>query len=182
MNRQSASSMARVLFIGLLAAPITGCASLLDVDLVASGAVRVDRVESKLIDLSLPSVHRDGNVLVVSGTVIRKPGVDGPIPEPLQILFLSKNGEVLDELCLTWEPSEIPIAGNRQSTYEVRYAWLPPDGTIVRAVYGSGPAAFPSDGTLSSGGRGSSHTPTHSTPSQQHHSGRSGTSHGGGRR
>lgn len=178
MNRQSASSMARVVFVGLLAA---GCASGGNVDLVASGAVRVDRAESKLIDLSLPSVHRDGDVLVVSGTVTRKPGVDDPIPEPLQILFLSKDGAVLDELWLMWQPIEIPIAGNRQSSYEVRYAWIPPDGTIVCAVYGNQPPKFSSKGTVISGS-GLGYTATPGMPSQPRQVGTPGTPQGGGRR
>jgi hypothetical protein len=180
--QQSVLSIARMAFVGLLAALVTGCASLSDVDLVASGAVKADRVDSELIDLSLPSVHREGDVLVVTGTVMRRPGVDGPIPEPLQILFLSDNGAVLDELWPTWQPDEIPIDGNRQSSYEVRYAWLPPNGTIVRAVYGSRPAGLPSGGRASARGNGLSQTQTRNTPNHQHRIGRSGIFRSRGRR
>jgi len=179
MNPQSAFSIARALFVGLLTTFVTGCASsIMEVDLVSRGAVKVDRTDSDLIDLSPPSVHRDGNVLIVSGTVTRKPGVDGPIPGELQILFLSDGGAVLDELWPTWQPDEIPVDGNRQSSYEVRYEWLPPEGTIVRAVYGVTPEKLPSGGTSSAQRGGPSQTRTNSMSNHQHHLGHAGTFRG----
>jgi hypothetical protein len=172
--------------VGLLAAlAAAGCASPERVDLVRSGAVQAERAESNLVDLSIPDVYREDSTLVVSGTVTRKPGVDGPIPGHLQILFLTKDGGLLDELDPLLNPREIPTTGSRQSRYVTRYGWLPPNGTRVRAEYGEHEhepfVSGGSSGKPAGSGKGSFYTRTPGTKTQSHQRGTPGTPPGGGR-
>ena len=117
---------------GALGVVLAGCGPG-RVDLGAAGRVHVDDVGSKMVDVGRPTVVADGDDLVVSGTVARRPGFDGPVPGRLVITVLAADGQtVLQEFGTGWDPTHIPLDGDRRSTYRVRYGWLPPDGATVR--------------------------------------------------
>ena len=104
-------------------------------DLVATGIVGVEVISSDFVILPPPHIYRDGDALLVSGLVGRKPGVEQPLDGHIGLLIVRPDGTEEEEIPLAPAPNEIPTTGNRQSKYEVRYAWSPPRGTVFRVLF-----------------------------------------------
>ena len=122
------------LILLLLVAYSAGCASDKLAGITAEGSST-----STLVALPTPTVTNHGDTLVVSGTVQRKPGADGPIPGYVSVTFLNKDRRWIDWLPAKWTPQEIPTTGKREAHYSARYGWKPPPGTIVRVEYSKDP-------------------------------------------
>ena len=110
------------------------------VDLSGSGRVRAADVGSAMVDVTPPQVVVEGNDLVVSGTVARRPGFDGPVPGRLFVSVVAADGQTeLQAFTTGWDPPHVPVTGDRRATYRVRYGWLPPDGATVRVGHEPNP-------------------------------------------
>ncbi len=112
---------------------IAGCSTDRTVDLSAAGRVHVANQGSGMVDVAPPLVVAERSSLVVSGTVTRHPGFDGPVPGRLDVTVIDADGKtVLQQFSTGWDPPHIPVTGDRRATYTVRYGWLPPEGVTVR--------------------------------------------------
>lgn len=117
-----------------------GCASNGPVDLAAAGRVHVSNGESNTVFVSAPQVQADNGVLVVTGTLTRRPDYNGPVPGRLVVTVFDVDGKTeLDEFTTGWDPPHVPVTGDRRATYTARYGWLPPDGATVRVDHEANP-------------------------------------------
>ena len=128
------SPTTRTLASCVLAFTLTGCVAPQN-DLVRIGQITVQREQSELIDVLMPSVSRDGDSMVVSGRLLRRTQDMGPLPGHLDITVLSPEGRMLNESRAHWFPVSVPLHGPRDASYIVRFHWLPPDGSVVRIVH-----------------------------------------------
>lgn len=152
--------------------------------------LQVETVPPEFVDLPRPHATQADGILTVSGTVIRKPAHDEPIPGHIDVLLIDADGNELEEISLTWTPGDIPTTGTRSSTYLMRYGRSLPVGATVRV--GIEDDAHPMDhsgGTNVGGASGTaSHPRTPGTPRQRgtpHTKGTPGMSsrsHSGGKR
>jgi hypothetical protein len=94
--------------------------------------VHVQPVSNDEAEVAPPSVTMNGDVMTVSGIVKRKPDYNGPLDGHVKIEFLDGSQKVIDQFPIEWNPSEVPLNGNRQAGYKLEYGWLPPEGTTVR--------------------------------------------------
>ncbi len=118
--------------IGIVLAGVAGC-SASPVDLAAAGRVKVANSNTDMVDLAPPKVEADHGSMVVTGTLTRHPGFNGPVPGRLDVTVVAADGKtVLQQFSTGWDPPHIPVDGDRRATYVVRYGWLPPDGATVR--------------------------------------------------
>ncbi len=124
---------ASIVFLAVLALP--GCASSHRDDLASQGVVQVGVVRSASVEVAPPAVVRAGGVLIVSGTVTRKPGVDADLPGHIRILVKSSSGQVLHEMSIASSPVNIPTTGDRASKYELQSYYIPPAGATFTAEY-----------------------------------------------
>ncbi len=132
----------RTIVLGIGLSVAAGCASTRTVDLAAAGRVRVADGGSAMLDVGPPQVLSVGNDLVVSGTVTRRPGFDGPVPGRLLVTVLSADGQsVLEQVPTGWDPPHVPVDGDRRASYRLRYGYLPPDGSTVRVAHQPDPNA-----------------------------------------
>ena len=118
----------------VLAFALTGCVASQN-DLVRSGRITVQREQSELFDVLMPSVSRDGDSMVVSGRLLRRTQDMGPLPGHLDIAVLSTDGRLLKEATANWFPISVPLHGPRDASYTVRFSGLPPEGSVVRIVH-----------------------------------------------
>ncbi len=125
--------MQRIIASFLLMISMVGCAS--EGQTAERSKVHTAAIEGPDLIVSRPTVSMDGDVMIVSGTVQRKPGHDAPIKGHLMMWVNGKDGKLLDQMELTWSPREIPTNGDRKATYQARYAWTPPAGAMVRISY-----------------------------------------------
>lgn len=140
-------------------------------DLVASGQVKGQAVSGPGVVVSLPTVFRENDDLLISGTVTRQTGYDAPVPGFLDVQVLGPDGKQIDESLLHWDPEQIPTAATRSARYHARILGYPPAGSTVRVAYvdkitdlesfngptiGSGGAAA-GGGRARSGGGGMAH-------------------------
>jgi hypothetical protein len=114
-----------------LALMTVGCATH-GKDLVSTGRVHVEHIDTDQVTLLPPSVKLNGDVTELRGVVQRKPGYDGPVDGHVQIQILDASGALVDEFPLNWEPDPIPTTGKRQAQYELSYGLTPPQGATVR--------------------------------------------------
>jgi hypothetical protein len=160
----------------LLPLLLAACESVYETDLVKKGMVISQAGQSPVVDLAPPSVVQNGDTVDITGTVIRKPGFDGPIQNGYVLVqLLDPKGDEIDELWSTWTPADIPIDGARQSTYQIHYLWTPLAGTTVNVLYG--PTA---EGMNAGGNHGKQGGPSHAPPRASSHHGGSGGSLGSG--
>ncbi len=134
--------MCKAAFCFALAVTV-GCSTTRTADLSASGRVRATDLGSDVLDVTPPVVTAVGNDMVVTGTVTRRPGFDGPVPGRLVVTVLGPDGQTeLQSIPTGWDPPHIPTTGDRRATYRVRYGYLPPDGSIVRVGHEPHPGSL----------------------------------------
>ena len=104
-------------------------------DLVASGKVKVQAVSGPELVVSLPSVHRQDQEIIVSGTVSRSADSNTAIPGFLEVQILGPTGGVADKATVHWNPPNLPSAGKGGGRYEVRLVGVPEEGSTVRVAY-----------------------------------------------
>ncbi len=76
-----------------------------------------------------PQIAVVGNEFVVTGTLTRTPGYKGEIDGRVAVIFLSTQGEFLNQIILTLDRQEVPAAGS--AGYSLQYGWIPPTGSTV---------------------------------------------------
>lgn len=173
----------RLWMLVVLAGGLVGCAKQVPVDLVAVGQVGVRTMASDKVELPPPSVvRREDTVVVISGLMHRKEGVDEPLQGHLELVILDEQGEKIGSLNVPWQPKQVPTSGDRSASYRVTYGWTPPKGTTLVVTYVDAPdfseapqrAAGGRGGGAGGGDGGVIRTPAATRGG--------GSSHGGGRR
>jgi hypothetical protein len=91
--------------------------------------ISVDATDSDLLDFGPPQVSIEKGVLIVEGTVTRKPGDHDVIAGRIDIDVVASNGENLAWLTALLTPDPVPDDDKGQSTYMVRYGLVPPAGS-----------------------------------------------------
>jgi hypothetical protein len=114
------------------ATELAGCVSAHPAASAPPVAIQVRTVHSDSVVIQPPSVVRSGDNLIVSGAVTRKPGVNADMAGRVRIICQSASGKIVHEMLIALSPQSIPVAGDRQSKYELQSSWLPPgDVTLV---------------------------------------------------
>jgi hypothetical protein len=99
------------------------------------GLVDVRTSPSQSVDVATPSIYCKGNVLIVTGAVARKPGVDDELAGDMRIVVRSHSGAVLHTMTIALWPTMIPATAGHKSTYELQSYWLPPAGSTFVVAF-----------------------------------------------
>jgi len=127
----------------VLCSLLVACSGSKPVNLAATGELHVVSQPAPLVEMPVPAVVRESDVIEITGVVRRKPGVDGPVPGHVDLVFVDSRGQTLAKLRLNWVPRQIPASGAREAAYSVRYGWLPPAGSTLQVAYHEGPDFSP---------------------------------------
>jgi hypothetical protein len=132
MKAKNLKTMAIMVF-ALTFIILSGCASN-RVNLVDSGKVLIERVDSENICISRTNVYQDGDQLEITGAVKRRRSTifDGG---HVHIAIINPQGEVLEEVRTSYSPRIIRRKGRRESYFSVRLPIKPPEGSVVRVIY-----------------------------------------------
>ncbi|MFH1739964.1 MAG: hypothetical protein ABIH23_13220 [bacterium] len=113
---------------------MSGCACK-RASLVDSGAVSLERVPSKYARVSVATVYQEEDQLVVSGAVKRDYFFRSHLRGHVDVETVDLNGEVLEQVCASYLPREIPRMGSRSSMFKVRMPVHPDKGSRVRLTH-----------------------------------------------
>lgn len=111
-----------------------GCATK-SVDLSETGAVNVEKVPSKLVQIPWVVVTQEKNGLVVSGVVRRRPLNRGVIAGHVDVTLLDESGQVLTKLSTPYTPSWIPQKGSRSSSFRATIDQPVQPGLVIRVAH-----------------------------------------------
>ena len=125
----------------LFLAVVSGCATADRSDLVKSGILNIEQERMGKVYIAWSGAYEDGDGFIVTGVLKRSDQVGLPIKTHVDVTIMSPDGTVLDEA----RSSEIYVSrriiGRGHLTFErfeVRFASVPPQGSLVRVVSHSG--------------------------------------------
>jgi len=121
--------------ITLVAALMGGCASSESNSGSPPEGVSAAATDSDLLDFGAPQVLVEKGVMTVEGTVTRKPGDHDVIAGRIDIDVYAANGENLAWLTALLTPDPVPDDQKSESTYVVRYGFVPPPGSTVQVRF-----------------------------------------------
>ena len=97
--------------------------------------ISVDSTDNDLLVFSPPQVSIEKDIMTISGTVTRKPGVHDVISGRIDIDVFASNGESLAWIPTLITPDPVPDDQKGESAYIVRYGLVPPAGSTVQVHY-----------------------------------------------
>jgi len=126
------------LFAACTALLNSGCYS--TSDLARDGHVQVQAVDTRSLDIGIPSVRQDGSDLVVSGMIRKYPQTAGPTMGHLHVELINPTGEVIQWAVAEWSPPALhasrPGRGGNGGHYYVRVPWTIPRDVMIRVSVG----------------------------------------------
>jgi hypothetical protein len=97
--------------------------------------ISVDSTDNDLVTFSPPQVSIDKDIMTITGTVTRKPGVHDVISGRIDIDVFASNGESLAWIPTLITPDPVPDDQKGESTYIIRYGLVPPAGSTIQVHY-----------------------------------------------
>jgi hypothetical protein len=131
LNRRNGKIAAIAMLAALLAA---GCSSSGSKKSPPEGLL-ADSTDNDLLDFGPPQMTIEKGVLIVTGTVTRKPGVHDVIAGRIDVDIFASNGDELAWVPCLLTPDPVPDDQTSQSTYEMRYGLVPPPGSTVQVHF-----------------------------------------------
>jgi hypothetical protein len=119
----------------LTAAWAAGCGSSGSKPEPPPGGISVDSTDNDLVTFSPPQVSIEKDIMTITGTVTRKPGVHDVITGRVDIDVFASNGESLAWIPTLITPDPVPDDQKGESTYIVRYGLVPPAGSTIQVHY-----------------------------------------------
>lgn len=120
-----------LLTIGALS---VGCAAK-HIDLSETGAVKVEKVPSKLVQIPWVVVTQEESGVEVSGVVRRWPSSHAVIAGHVDVTVLDESGQVLAKLSTPYTPAWIPQKGSRSSSFRAKINQPVQPGLVVRVAH-----------------------------------------------
>jgi hypothetical protein len=122
--------------IAVLAAMLgAGCSSSGSKNSPPPEGLLADSTDNDLLDIGPPQMRIEKGVLIITGTVTRKPGVHDVIAGRIDVDIFASNGDELAWLPCLLTPDPVPDDQTSQSTYEVHYGLVPPGGSTVQVHF-----------------------------------------------
>jgi hypothetical protein len=117
-----------------LGALSVGCAAK-RIDLSETGAVKAEKVPSKLVQIPWVVVTQEEGGIAVSGVVRRWPSSRAVIAGHVDVTVLDESGQVLARLSTPYTPSWIPQQGARSSSFRAKIDQPVRPGLVVRVAH-----------------------------------------------
>ncbi len=112
-----------------------------------SGTYKCNSVSSSQVVVSPPTVDVTDDVMRLSGTVQRRPGVTGILDGRVDVDLVGPDGLLLDKsLHCHLQPETVPTDATKSATYApTPFGYVPPVGSTLRARYVDRQAAILED-------------------------------------